>query len=204
MLRSLVVSLFAIPGILNSQEPFPALVREALELRIPLACREPITIQQDSLRYWPTARFYVGRCEAEFGLPQAAVVALDSAGVFYLLDSQASFEFFERRVGTPPIDSAQRTDYALHVAKLANVIPWDATLQLGGEPHPDPRRLAPAFPTEGTCAPVRPPWHRERQGIWTVGFDAATAWWVGRVLFTRVGARVLIDSTFRCAAAHNP
>jgi hypothetical protein len=204
MLRSLLAGLVALPGILSAQDPVPALVRDALDLRIRLECREPITVERVSIRFWPAARFYVGRCEAYYGMPQTAVVALDSAGVFYLLDSPTSFELLERRIGAPQVDSADRIDYAFHVAKLADAIPWDATLQAGGEPDPDPRRLAPSFPTEGSCTPIRASWQRERQGVWTVGFDAATNWWVGHVTLTHVGNRVLIDAKVRCAAVHNP
>ena len=144
MLRSLLAGLVALPGMLSAQEPVPTLVRDALDLRIRLECREPITVERVSIRYWPAARFFVGRCEAYYGMPQTAVVALDSSGVFYLLDSPTSFELLERRIGVPHVDSADRIDYALHVAKLADAIPWDATLQAGGEPDPDPRGLAPA------------------------------------------------------------
>ncbi len=178
-------------------------VEDALRLRFPL-CWEGPRITEEHVAYFPNLRVFVGRCRTYYGSPQSAAVAIDDAGVFYLLDSFSSFQLLETRLGRPTVDSTELVEYGLMVAKLSGVIPWDSQLQRDTLPSPDPRVSARGFPMKGKCAPLRRPWTQILDSHSVVGFHVATDWTVLLVTvdFTMSGS--LAKAELVCSAMHNP
>jgi hypothetical protein len=185
-------------------QAIPQLVEDALRVRVPFQCHKDPVIDRDSTAFFPPLTIYVARCTTYYGIPESVAVAVDSAGVLYLLDSQGSFLLLEKRLGQPALDSTSIVEYAMIAAKLSGEIPWDAQLQHDSIPDPDPRALG--LPITGECEGVSEPWFGFGKGHWEVFFDVASAAWLGRlhVWLPGMGGRVSFSKETFCMALHNP
>jgi hypothetical protein len=182
----------------------PQIVRDGLKVRLPSICWQEPEVTRDSIAYWHGLQLFVGRCTSYFGSPQSAVVAMDSTGVFYLLDSPMSFTLLEQRLGRPVIDSSNVVHYSFDVARLSGTIDWDAQLVTSLSSFPNPSRLAPTFPTHGTCS-VALPHAFAAPRRWEVSFHAATPWVITRVRVETFGdTALLIQGEVLCNAMHVP
>ena len=213
MTQSTVVAVL-LTGLLSSADlqgqAVPAVVEEALEARESGFCWDSKSeITQDTVSYFPALTIFVARCTMYFGLPTSAAVAIDTTGLVYLLDSEANVRLIELRYGRPTIDSTTVFDYVLTVAKLQDVVAWDAELIVDDD-HADPTELAPMYPTDGDCTAARPP-HLTRQPphltrqepVWNVQLDAATENAIVRVSALVVdGVWAYVDTERVCAAMH--
>jgi len=198
----LLLAVAAAPAV---AQDVPTVVRDGIAAKTPGLCWEQAAISRDSVPYWPALLVFVGRCSTYFGRPYSTAVALDSKGVFYLLDSEVSLAMLEHRLGRPALDSTTILQYAFDASRLAGAVEWDAQLVRDPAHHPNPAQLAPTFPTHGSCAANRPWVHQGQHGFFDAGFDAATPWSIVHVReFIVIGGQLAVQTTEICSAMHNP
>ena len=129
----LLTILGGVPALL-AQDRRDTAVRDALLAQLfgPGGCTDLGSQREIDDPFFPAVRIVEGRCVAEHGDEARAFIAIDSAGVIFLLDSPSGFNFLTRRHPVSSLDSSNAVEYAERVARLSRSrLP---RLQLVGQP----------------------------------------------------------------------
>lgn len=147
-----------------------------------------------AFRFFPTVRFTVGTCILEHGDTARPIVARDSSGVLYVLDSPSAFQFLVRQHPPVGLDSSTAVDYAKVALAMQGKLPLQARMFTGREPIDS---LCKAV--DVVCGGLQLP------GVTRLGHRGVTVRltaFTSSTLYSESGAILYLDSGFVSGSVH--
>jgi hypothetical protein len=110
----------------------------------PMGCSTLQSVTDTAIVFFPSVRILTGRCIAEHGDTLRSFVALDSAGILYLLDSPSGFAFLLKRHRPALGSSADLAEYVRAALVFSGRLSGDGRVvrSIAGIPADVPRGIA--------------------------------------------------------------